>query len=66
MNKDHWILKLIAAALALGAVVCAVTVYWDKLADLFYTVYDKIEERKANRAVDLSEYEDYDDALMEE
>ena len=64
MEKKHWLLKLIAAVLLLGAAACAVTVYWDKLTDLFYTLYDKIEERRANRAAVLAEFEDYDDGAL--
>ncbi len=64
MEKNHWLLKLIAAVLLVGAAACAITVYWEKLTDLFYTIYDKIEERKAERAAVLSEYEDYDDSAL--
>ncbi len=64
MEKKHWLLKLIAAVLLLGAAACAVTVYWDKLTDLFYTLYDRIEERRADRAAVLSEYADYDDGAL--
>ncbi len=67
MEKNHWLLKLIGAVLLLGAAACAVTVYWEKLVDLFYTLCDTIEERLANRAAVPSEYDDYDDsALMDE
>lgn len=64
MEKNHWLLKLIAAVLLVGAAACAITVYWDKLMDLFYTIYDKIEERRANRAAALTEYADYDDSAL--
>lgn len=63
MEKNHWLPKLIAAVLLLGAVVCAVALYWEKLVDLFDTVCDRIEERRANRAA-LAEYDDYDDAAL--
>ncbi len=63
MEKNHWLLKLIAAVLLIGAAACAITVYWEKLADMFYTLYDKIEERKAERAAD-AEYDDYDDSAL--
>ena len=67
MEKNHWLLKLIAAVLLVGAAVCAITVYWEKLVDVFYTLYDRIEERKANRAAALAEYDDYDDGgLLDE
>lgn len=66
MKQTHWILKLAAAVLLLGAAACAIAVYWDKLVDIFYTVCDRIEEWRADSVASPSEFDDYDDgALLE-
>ena len=63
MKVARFVLKIVAAAALVSAVVCAVIAYWDKILELFYTVADKIEEKKANCCCP-SEFEDYDDAVL--
>ena len=61
MKVARFVLKIIAASLAFAAAVCCVIAYWDKLMDLFYTVSEKIEEKKAARICVDDEFEDYAD-----
>ena len=59
-----FILKIVAAAMAVAAVVCAVAAFWDQIMDLIDTVADKVEERRANKCFQPAEYDDYDDSIM--
>ena len=59
-----FILKIVAAALAVAALVCAVAAFWDQIMDLIDTVADKVEERRANKCFQPAEYDDYDDSIM--
>ena len=60
MKTARFILKIVAVALAAAAVVCAIIAFWDSIMDLFDSIADKLEEKKANRRF-ASEYDDYDD-----
>ena len=51
-------LKLMAIGFVVSAAVCAAIAYWDKIVDAFYTITDKIEEKRAKCCCD-SEYDDY-------
>lgn len=53
------ILKLVAVGLVVGAAVCAVITYWDRIVDAFYDIAERMEEKRA-RLRD-SEYDDYVD-----
>lgn len=57
------ILKVAALAAVLGAAVCVIVAYWDKILDAIYTIADKVEEKKAN-CFCSSEYDDYDDGAL--
>ena len=46
--------------MAAAAVVCAVVAFWDSIMDLFDSIADRLEEKKANRHF-ASEYDDYDE-----
>jgi len=59
MKVARFVMKCVAFGLLVGAAVCAVVAYWDKILDLFYNLKDKVEEKKA--AICTSEYDDYDD-----
>ena len=59
-----FILKIVAAAMAVAALVCAVAAFWDQIMDLIDTVADKVEERRADRCFQPAEYDDYDDSIM--
>lgn len=65
MKVTRCVLKIVAALAVLAAVACAVAcavaAYWDRIVDAFYTVADKIEEKKASCCFESSEYDDYDD-----
>ena len=60
MKTARFILKIVAAAMAAAAVVCAVVAFWDSIMDLFDSIADKLEEKKADCCF-ASEYDDYDD-----
>ena len=62
MKTARFILKIVAAAMAAAAVACAVVAYWDKIMDLFYSIADKVEEKKANSRF-ASEFDDYDEEI---
>lgn len=57
------VLKIVAGVMALAAVVCAVVVFWDHIMELVDSVVDKVEEKRADRCFQPSEFDDYDDAL---
>ena len=59
-----FILKIVAAAMAVAALVCAVAAFWDQIMDLIDTVADKVEERRANKCFQPAEYDYYDDSIM--
>ena len=62
-----FILKIVATVMAAAAVVCAVVAFWDQIMDLFDTVVDKIEEKRAEKCYAPEEYDDfadYDDSIM--
>ena len=59
MKVARFVLKCVAFGLLVGAAVCAVVAYWDKILDLFYNLKDKVEEKKA--AICTCEFDDYDD-----
>ncbi len=59
-----FILKIVATAMAVAALVCAVAAFWDQIMDLIDTVADKVEERRANKCFQPAEYDDYDDSIM--
>lgn len=63
MKIARFVLKIVAAAMALIAVVCAMVAFWDRIVDLFYTVADKMEEKKAECRF-ASEYDDYEDCEL--
>ena len=60
MKTARFILKIVAAVMAAAAVICAVVAFWDSIMDLFDSIADKLEEKKANCRF-ASEYDDYDD-----
>ncbi len=59
-----FILKIVAAVMALAAVVCAVVAFWDHIMDLFDAIVDKVEERRADRSFQPAEFDDYDDSIL--
>ena len=62
-----FILKIVATAMAVAAVVCAVVAFWDRIMDLIDAVVDKVEEKRANRCFEPEEFDDfadYDDSIM--
>lgn len=62
MKTARFIMKFVALGLVVGAAVCAIIAYWDKIADCFYTLADKMEEKRAAcHCADYDEYDDYDD-----
>lgn len=63
MKVVRLVLKIVALAMVVAAAVCAVVAFWDKIVDLFYTVADKLEEKKADRSL-ISEYDDYADCEL--
>ena len=64
MKTARLILKIVAAAMTLAAVVCAIVAFWDQIMDLVDTVVDKIEEKRADRCFEPEEMDDYDDSIL--
>ena len=62
MKTVRFVLKIVAVAMAAAAVACAVVAYWDKIMDVFYSIADKVEEKKADCRF-ASEYDDYDEEV---
>lgn len=61
------ILKIVATAMAVAAVVCTIVAFWDRIMDLIDAVVDKVEEKRANRCFEPEEFDDfadYDDSIM--
>ena len=57
-------LKIVATAMAVAAVVCAVAAFWDQIMDLIDTVMDKVEEKRADRCFEPAEFDDFDDGAL--
>lgn len=64
MKTARFILKIVATAMTVAAVVCAIVAFWDQIMDLFDTVADKIEEKRADRCFKPAEFDDYDDSVL--
>ena len=64
MKTARFILKIVAAAMMLAAVVCAIVAFWDQIMDLVDTIVDKIEEKRADRCFEPEEMDDYDDSIL--
>lgn len=67
MKTARFVLKIVAAVMTLAAVVCAIIAFWDQIMDLFDTIVDKIEEKRADRCFEPEEPEDfadYDDSVL--
>ena len=60
MKVARCVLKIVALLMVVAAAVCAVAAFWDKIVDLFYTVADRLEEKKADCRF-ASEYDDFED-----
>lgn len=59
MKVARFVLKCVALGLCVGAAVCAVIAYWDKIMDAFCALKEKIEEKRCGCCA--SEFEDYAD-----
>lgn len=59
MRVARFVLKIIALCFFAAAVACAVTAYSDRIADLFGSFRDRLEEKKRN--IRPTEYDDYAD-----
>lgn len=66
MKVTRLALQIAAAILLVAAAACTVVAYWDKIVDIFYTIADKLEERRADCCIDSSEFDDYDDGALEQ
>ena len=62
MKTARFILKIVAVAMAAAAVACAIVAFWDCIMDLFDSIADKVEEKKANSRF-ASEFDDYDEEI---
>ena len=56
MKTARFVLKIVAAALAFAAAVCAIIAYSDKLGELCCCAKSKLTKRAA-----ASEYDDYEE-----
>ena len=67
MKIARFVLKIVAIVMTCAAVVCAIVAFWDQIMDLFDTIVDKMEERRAERCFEPEEFDDfadYDDSIM--
>ena len=60
MKTARFVLKLVALGLSVASVACLIVAYWDKIMDVFYSIKDKIEDKKS-ACLYSAEYEDYAD-----
>ena len=60
-NMIRCLAKLTVALAAVGAVVCVVAAYWDRIVDAFYAIADRVEEKKADGYFCACESGDFDD-----
>ena len=47
MKTARFVLKFVALGLVIGAAACAIVAYWDRISECFYSVADRIEEKRA-------------------
>ena len=67
MKTARFILKIVATVMTLAAVVCAIVAFWDQIMDLFDTIVDKVEEKRADRCFEpeeLDDFADYEDSVL--
>lgn len=60
MKIARFILKIVALSLSVAAAACCIVAYWDKIADGFYCIKEKLAE-KGSCCCHTSEYDDYAD-----
>ena len=60
MKTARFILKLVALGLSVATAAYLIIAYWDKIVDFFYSISDKIEEKRAT-CLCKDEFEDYAD-----
>lgn len=65
MKTARFVLKLVALGLTVASIVCLIIAYWDKIADVFCSLAENLENKLESRkdcCCELSrEYEDYAD-----
>lgn len=59
MKIARFVLKIMALALSVAATACCIIAFWDKIADGFTCVREKIADRRT--CCHSSEYDDYAD-----
>ena len=58
-----FVLKIVAAVMAVAALVCVIIAFWDQIVELIDTIIDKVEEKRADRCfVEPEYYSDFDDS----
>lgn len=64
MKVARFVLKIVAAALALAAAVCCVIAFWDKIETAFYYVKEKIGKAGLCCCGEYEDYADWDDEVL--
>jgi len=60
MKTARFVLKLVAAALALAAAACCVIAFWDKIETAFYYLKEKVSKCSCCGGSEYDDYADWD------
>ena len=60
MKAARFVLKIVAAALALAAAVCCVIAFWDKIETAFCCLKSKVRKIECSCAGECDDYVDWD------
>ena len=70
MKVARFVLKCVALGLCVGAAVCAVIAYWDKIANLFHALREKCkctcDDCCVSEYADYADFEEWADVQAEE
>ena len=60
MKTARFVLKIVAAALALAAAVCCVIAFWDKIEETFFCLKNKVKKIECGCGDEYDDYVDWD------
>ena len=60
MKTARFVLKIVAAALALAAAACCVIAFWDKIESAFFCLRDKVRKLDCCCGDECDDYVDWD------
>lgn len=60
MKTARFVLKIVAAGLALAAAACCVIAFWDKIEEAFFCLKNKVKKIECAHDSEFDDYVDWD------